>query len=219
MSLMRCYVVIPAFNEAERLPALLDALSGFVSSDRVVVVDDGSSQPLTLDQPVHLLRHHINLGKGLALRTGCEYAIREGAEALVLMDGDGQHDPRELPRLLNCLSRSDMVFAARLLNREMSIVRRVGNLVLNRAVQTLFGSSLSDVWCGYRAFRSEHFGQIAWGASDYAVDVEMAIRALKHRLKIEEIPIGTVYHDAYKGVTVVDGLQLLARLLGWKLTL
>jgi len=216
---MLYYVVIPAYNEAERLPPLLEGLAAHVPLERVVVVDDGSREPLDLGTPVRLLRHHINLGKGMALRTGCEYAIREGAEAIVLMDGDGQHEPGEIPRLLGSLDRTDFVFAARQLDRQMPVVRRVGNLVLNSAVQTLFGSSLTDIWCGYRAFRVEHFSKVVWNASDYAVDVEMAIRALKHQLRFEEVPIGTVYHDAHKGVTVLDGLQLLARLVGWKFTL
>jgi len=214
-------VVIPVYNEGENLRLLVNRVSAFVPPKNIVVVDDGSRPGVSpaLVTPARLLRHPINLGKGMALKTGCEFALKRGAEAILLMDGDGQHDPSDIPRITAALDEADIVFAARELSREMPPVRLMGNWVLNRCVRVMFGRDLQDIWCGYRAFRAEFYEKIAWNAHDYAVDVEMAVRALKHRLKHREIRIATVYHDAYKGVTVVDGLRLLIRLVGWKFTL
>jgi glycosyltransferase involved in cell wall biosynthesis len=215
------FVVVPVYNEGEGLSALLDRVAPYVPKDRIVVVDDGSTPAVAKDElvPVRVLRHRINLGKGMALKTGCEYALRRNADVVVLMDGDGQHEPAEIPRLIEALKEVDIVFAARRLGSEMPSVRRIGNLVLNRSARLLFSLDLQDIWCGYRAFRAECFPKISWRASDYAVDVEMAIRAMEHRLSYREVGIDTIYHDAYKGVTVLDGLQLLLRLLRWRLVL
>jgi dolichol-phosphate mannosyltransferase len=155
----------------------------------------------------------------MALRTGCEKALAEGATALVLMDGDGQHEPREIPRLLAALGGVDIAFAARDLGWRVPWVRLFGNRVLNAWTGVLFGLRLRDIWCGYRAFRAEVFPHLAWNASDYAVDVEMAVRAGRAQLRYTEVPIPAIYHDAYKGVTVLDGLRLLVQLAAWRLTL
>jgi glycosyltransferase involved in cell wall biosynthesis len=218
---MRVFVVMPVYNEGSAVRRVIDEVSRFVSTRNIVVVDDGSRPRIERDWvgDARLLRHRINLGKGMALKTGCEHALRRGAEAIVLIDGDGQHEPSEIPRLVAALGDADIVFAARKLNREMPAVRLAGNWVLNRSAGFLFRLDLQDIWCGYRAFRAEVFDRIAWDAHDYAVDVEMAVRAFRHGLRSREVPIGTVYHDAHKGVTVLDGLRLLFRLVGWRFTL
>ncbi len=215
------FVVVPVYNEGSALPALLSRVSRYVPGTNIIVVDDGSTPRVDPESvaPAKVLRHRINLGKGMALKTGCEYAVQERAEAIVLMDGDGQHEPAEIPRLIEALREVDIVFAARTLGQDMPSVRRMGNRVLNRSARWLYDLDLQDIWCGYRAFRSECFPKITWNAHDYAVDVEMAIRAMRQRLSYREVGIETIYHDAYKGVTVLDGVQLLFRLLRWKFVL
>ena len=215
------YVVIPAYNEGDRVVALLRELARVVPLDRVVVVDDGSRPAVDASRlgGARVLRHAINLGKGMALRTGCEHALSRGAAAIVLMDGDGQHEPRDIPRLLEALDDVDIVFGARDLGWKVPWVRLVGNRVLNHWTNVLFGLQLRDIWCGFRAFRADAFPRLAWNASDYAADVEMAVRAGRARLRRREVAIGAIYHDAYKGVTVLDGLRLLVQLAAWRLTL
>ena len=217
----RAFVVIPVYNEGPRLGALLHEVARHVPADRVVVVDDGSRPAVdrALVGGARLVRHAVNLGKGMALRTGCEKALAEGATAVVLMDGDGQHEPREIPRLLAALGEVDIAFAARELGWKVPWVRLFGNRVLNAWTHLLFGLDLSDIWCGYRAFRAEAFPLVAWNASDYAVDVEMAVRAGRAKLRYTQVPIPAIYHDAYKGVTVLDGLRVLVQLAAWRLTL
>jgi glycosyltransferase involved in cell wall biosynthesis len=214
-------LVIPLYNEGDKIRELLDEISRYFPLKNVVLVDDGSTPPVSRAQvaPARVLRHRVNLGKGMALKTGCEFALRRRPEAIVLMDGDGQHDPKELPALLETLDGTEVVFTARRHGSRMPWVRLLGNQVINLGTELLFGLDLHDVWCGYRAFRSEVYARIAWNAADYAADVEMALRAARQRLDYREIRIGTIYHDAYKGVTVLDGLKLLLRLVVWKFTL
>lgn len=217
----RAFVVIPVYNEGPRVGALLQEVAREIPLERVVVVDDGSRPALDRSWlgGAHLLRHAINLGKGMALRTGCEHALARGATTVILMDGDGQHEPRDIPRLLQPLAEVDIVFGARDLGWKVPWVRLLGNRAINAWTNTLFNLDLHDIWCGYRAFRAEAFPVLAWNASDYAADVEMVVRAGRARLRHTEVPIGAIYHDAYKGVTVVDGLRLLLQLCAWRLTL
>lgn len=217
----RAFVVVPAYNEGERVAAVVAEAAREVPAGQIVVVDDGSRvrvEPAALGG-ARVVRHAINLGKGMALRTGCEKALALGAQAIVLMDGDGQHDPREIPRLLRALDEVDIVFGARELDRRAPWVRLLGNRVVNAWTRALFRLELRDMWCGYRAFRAEAFPALRWNASDYAVDVEMAVRAGRAGLRRAELPIGAIYHDAYKGATVLDGLRLLIQLAAWRFTL
>ena len=218
---MRVFVVIPVYNEGPALAPLVREVSRFVPAENIVVVDDGSTPAIHQEivGDARLLRHRINLGKGMALKTGCERAAAKNPDAIVLMDGDGQHEPREIPRLVSALEDADIVFATRQFDEQMPPVRMVGNWTLNRCASLLFRLELSDVWCGFRAFRTDAFQKITWNAHNYAVDVEMAVGAWQEHLVWREVPVGTVYHDAYKGVTVVDGLRLLGQLVAWKFTL
>jgi glycosyltransferase involved in cell wall biosynthesis len=217
----RAFVVIPAYNEGERVAAVVAQVARQVPADRIVVVDDGSRPRVDAAAlgGARVVRHAINLGKGMALRTGCEKALALGAEAVVLMDGDGQHEPREIPRLLRALDEVDIAFGAREMDLRVPWVRLAGNRVLNAWTRALFGLDLRDIWCGYRAFRAEAFPAVRWDTSDYAADVEMAVRAGRAKLRRVEVPIGAIYHDAYKGVTILDGLRLLVQLAAWRLTL
>jgi glycosyltransferase involved in cell wall biosynthesis len=218
---MNAFVVIPVYNEAGDLGGLLRQVFLRVPPSRVIVVDDGSRPPIEGHrvEGARRIRHPVNLGKGMALKTGCEAALAAGAEAIVLMDGDGQHDPVEIPRLLDALTDADIVFGARSLDWSSPWLRTLGNWVVNRSTRLLFGLELRDIWCGYRAFRAEAFARIAWSSADYAADVEMALRAALARLRRREVAVGTIYHDAYKGVTILDGLRLLLQLFAWRLTL
>jgi glycosyltransferase involved in cell wall biosynthesis len=96
-------LLIPAFDEADRLPEVLRRVAESALDLEVVVVDDGSrdrTAAVARQAGVRLLRHPFNLGYGAALQTGYKYALRAGADLLVQMDADGQHDPADVPALL-----------------------------------------------------------------------------------------------------------------------
>ncbi len=217
----KIFVVIPAYNEEKRLPELIKKLRTYIPLSRMVVVDDGSKIKLEnfLSKRVWVARHRVNLGKGIALRTGCDLAVKLGAETIILMDGDGQHDPGELPAFIKKLNHGyQVVFGARRLDKKMPVWRKWGNGFLNRTVAVLFGLNLCDVWCGYRAFRTNIYKKIIWDSSDYSSDVEMAVAVGLNKLKHTEHFVGTIYHDkeSTTGTTLHDGLKLLIDLLFWR---
>ncbi len=219
----KTYIVIPAYNEESRLPQVIQKIQKYLPLQQVIVVDDGSARPISdfLPKKIHILRHKVNLGKGLALKTGVEFALKKQTKNILFMDADGQHDPKEIPIFIKLIHNNDVVFGSRYIGRGMPLWRLVGNRVLNKSVTLLFGLKLNDIWCGYRCFKSRIYPTIAWGADNYSVDVEMAIKVSKHKLKYQEHFVGTIYHtkESVTATSIVDGIKLLLELFIWKFTL
>ncbi len=220
----RIFVVIPSYNEEFRLPNTLVKLQKYHPLNQVIVVDDGSKNPISkyISSRVTIIRHQVNLGKGMALKTGCETAIKLGATAVVLMDADGQHDPKEIPAFIKLLKQGYlMVFGARYIGHGMPTWRLLGNRGLNYTATILFGLKLHDIWCGYRAFKVSIYPKIVWEATDYSSDVQMAVKVGLHHISHIEHFVGTIYHDkgSVTGTTLQDGLKLLIELLIWRLFL
>lgn len=121
----------------------------------IIVVDDGSTDDTArLPQYAgsHLIRHPYNIGNGAAIKTGIRAAK---GEVLVFMDGDGQHDPADIPRLLEHMDRYDMVVGARGHGQQASWGRRVMNGLFNRLASYVTGFPIKDLTSGFRALRAE----------------------------------------------------------------
>lgn len=213
--------IIPAFNEATRIGPVITGALRHVS--RVLVVDDCSH-----DETAHIahqagatvIRHPINLGKSGALKTGCKAALLLGATTIVFLDADGQHDPEDIPNLLAALRQgADVALGTRSDWKLMPRSRRLGNFLVAYVMRIFFSVQAIDVQCGFRAFRAEVLPKIAWQSKRYHADAEMMARVGKHKLTCFEVPIKTIYHEHYKGMTIIDGLGLLYYLVIWRMTL
>lgn len=219
---MKIAVVIPAKNEEKRIEQVIKRVKEKVPESDIIVIDDGSDdqtvQTAENVSGIMVLRHRINLGKGAALKTGCEAAVQREAETIVLMDADGQHNPEDIPRFLEALSDEyDIVFGSRIIGDDMPYVMRLGNKFLSFVTSLLFRSYISDTQSGFRAFRASVYPKIIWSSSGYGVETEMIINAAKHHLRMKEIDIKTVYHDSYKGTTIMDGIRIFINLILWRL--
>lgn len=209
--------IIPAFNEAATIREVIEKTKKHV--DKVIVVDDGSSDN-TFDESKKAdlrLRHILNMGKGLALKTGFEAALKLNADIIITLDSDAQHDPEEIPKFLEKIKDHDIIIGTRGLNKKMPIIFRIGNSVIHSIFIVLFNLKIKDTQCGFRAFKSEIYPKIKWMALNYAVETEMLAKAGKNNLKIGEIPIKTIYQDKYKGTTILDGVKIVLNMFKWKL--
>ena len=215
----KTWIIIPANNEEKNIAEVVKKSKKF--SEKVVVVDDGS-QDKTLfiaeKSGAFVLKHIVNLGKGAALKTGCEYAVKKGAEKIVVLDADGQHDPKEIPEFVKALDNVDIVFGYRRLNKKMPFVLRYGNWFIFFMTKLLFGLKIADTQCGYRSFTADAYNKIKWDAADYSMESEMIANAGKAHLKYSQIPIETIYSDKYKGTTVIDGIRIVLNMVWWRLT-
>lgn len=217
---MKIVAVIPAFNEKPTLAAVVEKT--LTQVDQVVVVDDGSSralgQYLPHDNRIISLRHPINLGKGAAMKTGVEASLRLGADVVVFLDSDGQHNPDEIPGVVAPIlaGQNDIVFGVRSFDETMPFVSKIGNRFLTRMASVLFRIYVRDTQSGFRAFRTAVYPKLYWGSARYAVETEMIVNAGKHHLRWTEAPISTIYHDAYRGTTVLDGIRIFFSMIAWR---
>ncbi len=215
----KTFIVIPGYNEEKSIQNVIlrAKKQGF---DKVIVVDDGSNDNTARESEEAggtVLRHAVNLGKGAAAKTGCDYALKKGAKTIILMDADGQHKPEDIPRILKALKGKDIVFGYRKFDKKMPFVMRFGNWFINTITMVLSGVKLKDTQCGFRAMTSNAYKKIRWEADDYSMESEMIDKAGKNNLKYSEVPIDTIYKDKFKGTTIFDGIKIVINIIRFRL--
>ncbi|OPY27305.1 MAG: Glycosyltransferase AglJ [Methanocella sp. PtaU1.Bin125] len=214
-------VVIPCFNEEVSIGSVV--LRAYNYADRVVVIDDGS-RDRTADVArmagAEVLRHEVNQGKGAGIRRAFEYAIMAGADILVLIDGDGQHNPDEIPRLIEPILKreADMVNGSRFLAKNSHHVpayRRIGQDVLTLVTNAGAGHRITDSQNGFRAFARNTFGCFSFRENGMAIESEMLMDAAGANLRIKEVQIDVRYDVAGSTYNpVVHGFSVLLSVLG-----
>ncbi len=209
---------MPAFNEEISIGSVVLNTRRYV--DRVIVVDDGSSDrtaEVAVLAGAEVLRHAENHGKGTALKTG--FAALNGDTVIVTIDTDGQHDPADIPRLVAPILRgeADMVNGSRYLNgnkKDTPIYRRVGQKVLDKATNLGSGLKVTDSQSGFRAFSGLSKGIFRFGQSGLAIESEMLADAAAAGLRIKEVEIGVRYDvDGSSENPVAHGMRVLVKVL------
>ncbi len=217
-------LILPAYNEEKHIFDIVNRAARYV--DRVIVIDNCSSDG-TLKEAERAgattLHHCVNLGKAGSLKTGCEMALRLGTDFIAFMDSDGQHEPEDLPRFFKALDddQLDIVIGSRAGLGKMPAIRKLGNIMIAWTTKILFKIDVNDVQSGFRAFRADVYDKIKWnstGSAHYFADAEITARVGLTGLKYKELEIETIYHDKYKGMNALQGLNLLWRLFLWRLT-
>jgi glycosyltransferase involved in cell wall biosynthesis len=195
---MRTLIIIPAYNEEEALPATLAELREHQPGLDIVIVSDGSvdrTAEVGRAAGVTVLELPFNLGIGGALRTGFLYAVREGYDAAVQFDADGQHDPLHIDTLLQALKEgADMVvgsrFAETSAHYEVGGTRRGAMRLLQVAVRLLAGRRFSDTSSGFRGFNRSVLCYFSRNyPSEYMESVESLILATVAGFDIVEVPV------------------------------
>jgi glycosyltransferase involved in cell wall biosynthesis len=194
----RIVAVVPAFDEEGAIGSVVEEIHAFDPAIDVVVVDDGSSDETAANAGAAgaaVVRLPFNLGIGAAVQTGFRYALDHGYDVAVRLDGDGQHDPLELPKLLEPLSRdeADVVTGSRFRDDGSGyrppLARRLGISWFARLVSLLSGQRVTDTTSGFQALNRRG---IALFASDYPSDypeVEATVLLLKHRMRLVEVSV------------------------------
>lgn len=208
---------IPAFNKEATIARVVISASKHV--DKVLVCDDGSSDmtgEIAERLGAKVVRHERNLGKGAAIRSLFDSAKRLGADVVVTIDADGQHDPDEIPKLVEPIlsGEADIVIGSRsLAGSEMPRYRRVGRRALDRATITAGRVKVADTQSGFRAYSKDAVKSLEVTESGIGVDSEILMKA--GGLRLAEIPIGCKYKGV-KGSThnpVTHALSVLGTIV------
>ena len=198
MAERRGIAIVPARNEEGAIGGVVSEIRAFDPELDVVVVDDGSSDrtaEIAAAAGAIVVRLPFNLGIGGAVQTGFKYALEHGYELAVRLDGDGQHDPGELPKLIEPVLRgdADIVVGSRFADRDGAyrppLARRLGIGIFARIVSVLVRQRVTDTTSGFQAL-NEH--GIRLFADDYPHDypeVEATVMVVRHRLTLLEVPV------------------------------
>ncbi|RLG70530.1 MAG: glycosyltransferase family 2 protein [Methanobacteriota archaeon] len=216
--------VIPAYNEEKFIESVVRSSKRFV--DLVIVVDDGSNDKTAQKARLAgamVVKHGRRKGLGEALRTGFSYALGMGFKFVVTLDGDGQHRPEEIPKVLAPIVRgeADLVVGARVDRENMPKLRRISNMVSSRIVSHVCGHQLRDTQSGFRAWKSWVLTKLRFSSSGMAAVSEIFVDLASKGLRIVEVPIETRYGREKSYFRVVrDSLGFLAmimlRVFGWE---
>ena len=194
---LRRVAIVPALNEEASVGRVIDELRAFDPGLEIVVVDDGSvdrTADVARKRGACVVRLPFNLEIGGAVQTGFRYAFENGFELAVRVDGDGQHDPAELPRILEPVLRdeADIVVGSRFAESggyRPSRSRRIGILILAWTVSALVRQRVTDPTSGFQAVNRR---AIRLFAADYPHDypeVEAVVMVSRHRLRLKEVPV------------------------------
>ena len=211
--------IVTLYNEGVRSVETVAAILMNSKAD-VICVDDGSKDDsfellnkFSKTNPrVLVIRHIINLGKGAAMKTGAEKAWAMGAEAVIFVDADGQHNPEHLPEFEKALESHEIVFGYRELGSDVPFVRRLGNVIVRKLVGFLFKIKRNDLLCGFMGFRRCVYIKIFWNSNRYGVETEIATIVGKKKLNFTEIKVDTIYYDRYKGVNIWDAIKIFFKI-------
>jgi len=196
-------VVIPALNAARTIGNIVKRITHLKMP--VVVVNDGScdeTASIASANGAFVISHLRNEGKGAAIRTGFEYALRAGFNGVVTMDSDGQHDPDEITQLIHAgeVQHAGIVLGNRMRNEiNMPIVRRVTNRLMSNVVSLIARQVLPDTQCGFRFIRKEVLQSVVLRARRFEIETELLLAAAAKRWKIISVPVRTTYreHQSY----------------------
>ena len=215
-------IIIPVFNEAGVIGDVL-AETLKAGDYATIVVDDGSSDDSFIQASLHAslaLKHRINRGKGAAVKTGIMAANLLESDIVVTMDGDGQHDPRDIERLITPIleSRADVVLGSRTLNRsEMPKMKVIANMVGNFFTWLFYGIWVSDSQSGFRAYSKYAALIIDTKADKYEYDSKVIREIKANRLRFAEVPVQTRYTEYSEGKQqkqgFINGLITLFRMI------
>lgn len=194
---MKVGILIPAYNESGHIGDLLPRLKsmGFAP----IVIDDGSmdnTAEKAFEAGAKVIRHEKNLGKGEALKTGFAAAVKDDYDAVIIMDGDAQHSPNDIEKLIKTAEKNPgaMVIGNRMGNAaNMPLTRKLTNRFMSLLVSCICRQKIPDSQCGFRLIRKDLLKNIRIDSSRFEVESEILIRASAAGIKIISVPIETLY--------------------------
>lgn len=209
---------IPAYNEEKYIRKIVKLTKQYVNT--VIVIDDGSTDKTYKEARIAgaiVIRHPRNMGYGAALRTIFNTSRRLEADILVTLDGDGQHNPSEIPILLDPLVKrsADMVIGSRFLGYTDQPNWRLGGVKIITWIAKLglgLPKHITDVQNGFRAYNKKAISLIRPSDFDMGASIEIIYQAITNNLKIVEVPTTVIHHrDANTQNPLIHGIKIVNR--------
>ncbi len=214
---MRTCVIIPTYNESKTIGSIVSEIKK--QDLDVLVIDDGSHDNtgrIASHNGAQIIQHDRNFGKGASLRRGFEYALEQGYSSIIMMDGDGQHNPQDLTRFIRAANETEaaLVLGNRMGNtKSMPVARRLTNGFMSWIISIFARQAIPDSQCGFRLVRRNVLEKIKLFSLNFEIESEILIKAAKERFKIFSIPIKSIYQgEASKINPIIDALRFIKML-------
>jgi glycosyltransferase involved in cell wall biosynthesis len=205
-------IVIPVFNEADSLPDLLDKIRALqIAHAEILVIDDGSvdgSAEIAFNAGANVVRHPYNIGNGAAVKSGIRAAQ---GRTLVLMDGDGQHRPEDIPKLLAEAERYHMIVGARAKGSKLRFHRNAANIFYNFLASYVTRFKVKDLTSGFRVLsRRDALRFIDLLPNTFSYPTTLTLAFLRSGLTVKYVPIQSLYRAGQSKITLLtDGIRFL----------
>lgn len=205
-------VLIPSYNEERSIGRLVSALRSMELT--VYVVDDGSVDNTAMIAEAEggvVVKHRRNMGKGASMREGFRHIIKKGYDAVVVMDGDGQHVVGDIGRFVDRMRQTgaDMIIGNRMLDTSsMPVARIYTNRFMSALISLIARQRVPDTQSGFRLIRTDVLRTIRLESSNYEIESEMIIEVARRGYRIDSVPIKTVYEGEKSRINpVIDTLR------------
>lgn len=217
------WVIIPAYNEEKIIGDVIKELLSM--GMKMVIIDDGSTdhtyeivQDILRNNPgkLYLYHHPINRGLGATLKTGVEACLKHEADIMVTFDADGQHNPDDILPVCQPIidGKADVVIGVRDFN-DMPGVKKISNQLMNLITWLFYGAHVKDSQSGLRAFDKKAAITLDVQSREYGISSEIIREIKRKELKMEEVPIETIYTEYAlgKGTNLKVGIKILLRMI------
>lgn len=199
----RVLTALPVYNEVRHVAGVLEQVRRY--SPDVLVVDDGSrdgtADVLSKIEGLRRVTHEQNRGYGAALKSAFAFAREHRYDVLVVIDCDGQHEPKRIPRFVAACAGWDIVSGSRYLKQyagdsDPPADRRTINQTITAEINARLGLNLTDAFCGFKAYRVAALEHLHITENGYAMPLELWVQASRAGLRIRELPVPLIYLDA-----------------------
>jgi glycosyltransferase involved in cell wall biosynthesis len=209
--------IIPAYCEGRFIGPVVSQVLQYVQT--VLVIDDGSFDNTAAEAEAagaKVIRHSTNLGKGAALKTGLDYAVSIDVAFFLFLDGDGQHDPSEIPAFIDAINRSnaDLVLGNRMRNlTSMPLIRRWTNQFMSWQIGRICKIPIPDSQCGFRLARKTLLPVLMAPSNRFEFESESIILAARQGFQLGFVPIRTIYRDQHSKIRPLQDTMRYLRLI------
>ncbi|MAG50864.1 hypothetical protein CL621_04480 [archaeon] len=187
---MKKIAIIPCYNvNIENLKKIVETTNKFV--DYILIMDDGDESKINISGCT-IIRNKERKGKGYSLKKGFQYALENGFDVIITLDGDGEHNPEDITKFYEQIKKSDFVVGQRKIYRSKirKILNQWSSIWLNLLIP-----KIKDTNCGFRAIRSGLIRKMNLTSNEFEIEIEMMLEAVRNNAKIESVDIQTDIND------------------------
>ena len=186
-------ILIPSYNSNKQLDQLIKKIKDKLNN-QIIVVDDGSPNPIKINyNDISLIQNEDNMGKGLSLQRGFQFARQKGFKNVITMDSDLQHDPEELSLFLDVQDNVDFVLGYRERDASMPVSRKFSNWITSRIISSLTKITIKDSQCGYRRYSLSAIENFNYVETGFQYESEILIKAINEKSIVEQVKVSTIY--------------------------